>query len=237
MFMFPPTVFLLGLDLCQYSEVLIKSVNFKDTRHFFSGHASYGPRKKQKGPNFGKRPKKANLGPMLATTPSILQHPLLPFATHLPFCNTFPFAADTSLFAVPSLLEHLPFGTPCLCNTYLPFTPHTFPFAPHGFLRATHTSSLLQHLATPCNNDLQQLFQCWCGNEGDVDRHGDGVCDMKCSDGDYACGGSYATTTYESKVSTSDDWTYEGCYHDDKSDRILTLADDDRVSNLSPQVS
>lgn len=98
-----------------------------------------------------------------------------------------------------------------------PFAIHTLPFA------------------TPCL--LQHLLQCWCGDEGEVDKHGDGVCDMQCSGSEHACGGNYAITAYEIEATTSDDWTYEGCYHDDRQDRILTLADDDRLTNLSPQVS
>ncbi|CAM9210775.1 unnamed protein product, partial [Laminaria digitata] len=81
---------------------------------------------------------------------------------------------------------------------------------------------------------------CWCGDEGNVGRHGAGACDMPCSGSDYACGGNYAVTAYEIEGSdpptTSEDWTYDGCYHDDRDDRILTLADDDDLSKLSPQV-
>ena len=56
-------------DLCQrYSEVSIKSLNFKDTRKKKTEHASYGPRKKKKKfLTFGKARRKqiCDLGPML----------------------------------------------------------------------------------------------------------------------------------------------------------------------------
>lgn len=70
--------------------------------------------------------------------------------------------------------------------------------------------------------------QCWCG-DGDIDKHGAGVCDMQCGGGEGACGGYFTATTYgftdevdlipEEVPGT----TYLGCYKDEHDDRVMTL--------------
>ena len=62
-----------------------------------------------------------------------------------------------------------------------------------------------------------------------MDKHGAGVCDIKCAGGEYVCGGSYAITVYQ--LADVDDLLpadvsgamYLGCYIDEPHDRVMTL--------------
>ena len=73
-----------------------------------------------------------------------------------------------------------------------------------------------------------------------MSRHGAGLCDSVCTGNEYQCGGSLAVSVYEFDGSTpptvSDEWSYEGCYNDEKKDRIFSFARDNGLSNLSPPV-
>ena len=60
-----------------------------------------------------------------------------------------------------------------------------------------------------------------------MDRHGTAVCDMQCSGGEYACGGTHAITAYqladvvELLPEDLSGATYLGCYKDTGRDRIM----------------
>lgn len=119
------------------------------------------------------------------------------------------------------------FATVFLCYLQHLFVLFATPFNATGnsFLRCLQSFFVL--FATLL---LLCYSQCWCG-DGEVDRHGAGVCDFKCpGDDEYACGGRYSATTYaytdaayEPEVVTGA--TYLGCLKDRADDRVMVKTD------------
>lgn len=77
---------------------------------------------------------------------------------------------------------------------------------------------------------VQYGTECWCGDNS-VATAADGVCDMKCTGGEYVCGGYYAATTYEHNEGTGETdlqaevlagAEYKGCYKDSVEDRLMS---------------